>query len=87
MILLLYVKRLENNLHLYLTCVYLSQMKVITLLLVCCMLFSAGNAVNTVSFFILNNYNNEPSNVAMHLNRLDCIVSSLNVLFNFAIVL
>lgn len=74
MILFLYVKRLENDLHLYVTYFYLFQMKVITLLLVCYMLFSAGKAEDTVSFCILHISNNEPSNAAMHFNNLDCIV-------------
>lgn len=82
-----FLKRLENDLHFYVTYLYLFQMKVITLLLVCYMLFSARNAEDTVSFCILHTSNSEPSNAAMHFNNLDCIVWSLIVLFNFAIIL
>lgn len=70
----MYVKRLENDLHLYVTYLFLFQMKVITLVLVCYLIFSAGNAEDTVSFCILHTSNSEPSNAAMHFNNLDCIV-------------
>lgn len=69
MIQFLYVKRLKNDLHLYVTYLYLFQMKVITLLLVCYMLFSAENAEDTVSFCILHTSNSEPSNAAMRFNN------------------
>lgn len=64
MILFLYVKRLQNDLHFYVTYLYLFQMKAITLLLVSYMLVSAGNAEDTVSFCILHTSNSEPSNAA-----------------------